>query len=68
MSDFEFPIPTLPPFATVQDVRDYCEYHVQQGRGKYVVKGRMMSMVIPPIGHDSHDDPHNEVYLNLIPE
>ena len=64
----EFLIPVIPPFATVQDVRDYCEFHIQNGRGKYIPKGRMMAMVIPPIGHDSHDDEHHEVYLNLIPE
>ena len=61
-------MPVLPHMATVQDVRDYCEYHVQQGRGGFQLKARMMALVIPPIGHDSHDEDHQEAYLNLIPE
>lgn len=63
-----FPMPVLPPFATVQDIHDYCAWHIQNGRSKSIVKGRMMAIVIPPIGLDSHDDDHQEVFLNLIPE
>lgn len=64
----EFPMPTIPPLATVEDGYNYFHYHMQSGRNKYALKGRMMTFIIPPIGHDSHDDDHQEVYLNLIPE
>lgn len=67
-NETSFPLPLVPPFAKVKDLRDYFELHVQNGRGDFVAKGRMMALVIPPIGHDSHDTERGEVFLNLIPE
>lgn len=64
----DYPIPLVPLYATIEQIRDYAEFHVQNGRGKFVAKGRMMAMVVPPIGPDSHDAERGEVYLNLIPE
>lgn len=61
-------IPLCPPFAKVKDLHSYLEWHLQNGHGNYVVKGRMMAVVIPPIGPDSHDAERGEVFLNLIPE
>lgn len=63
-----FPIPPVPPYATMEQIRDYADWHIQNGRGKHVGKGRMMAFVIPPIGPDSHDDVRGEVYFNMIPE
>lgn len=61
-------MPLVQPYATMEQIRDYAEWHIQNGRNKHVAKGRMMAIVIPPIGTDSHDDEHGEVYFNLIPE
>lgn len=67
-NDNAFLMPLVQPFSKVKDLRDYFEFHLQNGRGDAVVKGRMMAIVIPPIGNDSHDMERGEVFLNLIPE
>ena len=64
----EYPMPLVDLAANMEQIRDYAEWHIQNGRGKSIAKGRMMALVIPPIGPDSHDDEHAEVYFNLIPE
>lgn len=61
-------LPLVPPYAKLKDVHSYLEWHMQNGRGEFYVKGRMMAIVIPPIGPDSHDAERGEVFLNLIPE
>lgn len=48
--------------ATVEQLRDYFEWHVQCGRGKYVPEVRAMYVMVPP-QHETHDDATQEVFL-----
>lgn len=55
-------IPPFPQAATVENVRDYLDWHVQNGRGKYVLEMRAQYVVIPPSG-DTHIDSEQTAIL-----
>ena len=62
MTDPTPTIPTFPKASTVEQVRDYLEWHVQNGRGRHVLEVRAQYIVMPPVG-DTHDDEDQRVFL-----
>lgn len=47
---------------TVEQLRDYLDWHVQNGRGQYIPEVRAQYILLPP-EHETHDDATHEVFL-----
>lgn len=58
-------VKTTPRRATVEEMRDYLEWHVQNGRGKYQVEMRDHLWCIPP-EHMTHVDDERLVIVTGI--
>jgi hypothetical protein len=54
--------PICPPAASVEQMRDYFDKHVQAGRGGYHVEMRGFYWVMPP-ANDTHDDDEGKVFV-----
>ncbi|OHD24090.1 MAG: hypothetical protein A2Y38_14735 [Spirochaetes bacterium GWB1_59_5] len=58
-------VKTFPVSANCQTLRDYFEWHVQNGRGTFRVEMREHYPAIPPQG-DTHDDREKIVFLRGV--
>lgn len=67
--------PTLPAPATIEQLRDYCEWHIQMGRGKhlaaidprglaYLTDKRDVRLALPLVGEGEHD--HKRVFIRAV--
>lgn len=57
------PCPTAGSMAlTVEQLRDYLEWHVQNGRGHYIPEVRAQYVMVPP-ENETHDDDTQEVFI-----
>lgn len=54
-----------PHVATIEEIRDYLEWMIQAGKGKYRLEMRAHLLAIPPEG-DTHDDGDQVVFLRGI--
>ncbi len=59
MSDYVKPAPHI---CTVEELRDYLEWHIQAGRGRWQVELRERLLAVPPDG-DTHDDAERLVFV-----
>lgn len=57
--------PCFPESASCEQLRDYFEWHVQNGRGKFRVEMREHYPAIPPEG-DTHDERDKIVFLRGV--
>jgi hypothetical protein len=57
--------PCFPESASCETLRDYFEWHVQNGRGKFRVEMREHYPAIPPDG-DTHDEQDKVVFLRGV--
>lgn len=57
----ELEVPVFKKPATAEQMRDYFEWHVQNGRGRYAVELRGFYWVMPPT-NDTHDDAEEKVF------
>lgn len=55
----------FPPAANCQQLADYFEWHVQNGRGNWRVELREHYPVIPPAG-DTHDELEKVIFLRGV--
>jgi len=62
MSNF---VRVFPESANVETLRDYFDWHVQNGRGQYRVEIREHYPAIPPEG-DTHDEREKLVFLRGV--
>lgn len=58
-------VPCFPDAANVEQMRDYLEWHVQNGRGAYQLEIREHYPAIPPQG-DTHDDHEQKVFMRGV--
>lgn len=56
-------LPTFPPAATVEELRDYLDAHCKAGRGAYFPEVRSHMLAVPP-KVESHDDDLRLVFLS----
>ena len=62
MTDY---VKTSPHCASVEQLRDYLEWHVQNGRGAFALEIREHYMAIPPV-KCTHDDQEQRVFLRGV--